>query len=80
MGYKETDNLLQWTGAVAIICGHVLNTLGSAYHQDLWNIIAFAMGTVAFLIWSVRVSNKPQMMVNVVAMTTCVVGLLRAVI
>ena len=80
MGYKETDNLLQWTGAVAIICGHVLNTVGSAYHRDLWNIIAFALGTVAFLIWSIRVSNKPQMMVNVVAMTTCIVGLLRAVI
>lgn len=76
--YKNIDDSLQWTGAVAIICGHILNTLGSQYHQDLWNIMAFTVGTICFLLWAVRVGNKPQMMVNVVAMTTCAVGLLRA--
>jgi hypothetical protein len=28
LSYKHVDDALQWTGAVAIICGHVLNTLG----------------------------------------------------
>jgi hypothetical protein len=78
MNYRQVDDVLQWTGAVAIICGHVLNTLGSAYHQDQWNIVAFTVGTVCFLLWAVRVANKPQMMVNVVAMTTCAVGLFKA--
>jgi hypothetical protein len=78
LSYRQLDDALQWTGAVAIICGHVLNTLGSQYHQDLWNIVAFAVGTVCFLAWAVRVANKPQMMVNIVAMTTCVVGLVKA--
>lgn len=78
MSYRHIDELLQWLGAVAIICGHVLNTLGSQYHQDQWNIVAFTVGTVCFLLWAVRVANKPQMMVNIVAMTTCLVGLFRA--
>ncbi len=78
MSYRHIDELLQWVGALAIICGHVLNTLGSQYHQDQWNIVAFTVGTVCFLLWAVRVANKPQMMVNVVAMTTCLVGLFRA--
>ena len=78
ISYRHVDDVLQWTGAVAIICGHVLNTLGSAYHQDQWNIVAFTVGTVCFLLWAVRVANKPQMMVNVVAMTTCAVGLFKA--
>jgi hypothetical protein len=80
MSYRDADNLLQWIGAAAIIAGHVLNTLGAQYHGDFWNILAFAVGTVAFLTWAVRVANKPQMMVNVVAMTTCSVGLIKAIV
>ena len=78
LSYKHVDDALQWTGAVAIICGHVLNTLGIEIHEDKWNIVAFAVGTVCLLAWAVRVANKPQMMVNVVAMTTCAVGLFKA--
>lgn len=76
--YRDVDNALQWVGAAAIIAGHILNTLGSAYHGDFWNILAFAVGTTAFLAWAVRVANKPQMLVNIVAMTTCTVGLIKA--
>ena len=72
------DEVLQWTGAFFITVGHVLNTMGSAYHRDIWNIAAFAVGTALFLTWTIRVANKPQMMVNIVAMTTCVVGLVKA--
>ena len=68
------NNVLQWVGALFIIAGHVLNTLAI----DGWNIAAFTVGTVAFLMWSLRVANKPQMTVNVVAITVCVVGLFRA--
>lgn len=76
---NETLNeVLQWTGAFFIGAGHVLNTLGSAYHRDFWNIAAFAVGTVLFFLWTVRVANKPQMAVNVVALATMAVGLFRA--
>ena len=72
------DEVLQWTGAFFITAGHVLNTLGSAYHRDVWNIAAFAVGTLVFLAWTIRVANKPQMAVNVAALATMAVGLFRA--
>ena len=70
------NEVLQWTGAVAIIGGHVLNAVGvSAYP---YNICAFAVGTLAFMTWSLRVANTPQFIVNVVAIATCAVGLYKA--
>ena len=68
------NDMLQWLGAVFIIAGHVLNAMA----VDGWNILAFTLGTVAFMAWAIRVANKPQTLVNVVAMTTCFVGLYRA--
>ena len=73
------DEVLQWTGAFFITAGHVLNTMGSAYHRDTWNIAAFAVGTVLFLTWTIRVENKPQMAVNIAALATMAVGLYKAI-
>jgi len=75
---KDVDELLQWIGAVAIIAGHVLNAIGPSMHP--WNIATFAVGTVMFLTWAIRVNNKPQMLVNVVAFAIGLVGLSRAFI
>ena len=75
---RQIDDTLQWSGAVAIIIGHVLNASGSAYHGDFWNILAFAVGTALFLAWAIRVTNKPQMLVNVVALVIGLVGLFKA--
>lgn len=72
------NNVLQWTGALFIIAGHLLNTAGAAVHGDKWNILAFAVGTVCFLLWTIRVANKPQFLVNAVAIATCSVGLYKA--
>jgi hypothetical protein len=72
------NEVLQWSGAFFITAGHVLNTMGSAYHKDVWNIAAFAAGTLLFLTWTIRVANKPQMAVNVAALATMAVGLFRA--
>lgn len=68
------NDMLQWLGAVFIIAGHVLNAMGA----DGYNILAFTLGTVAFMAWAIRVANKPQTLVNVVAMSVCAVGLFRA--
>ena len=43
-----------------------------------WNILAFFLGTVAFFIWTVRVANKPQMAVNVVALGLGALGLVKS--
>ena len=69
----KSNEVLQWVGAVFIILGHTLNAIGA----DGWNILAFTLGTIAFLIWTVRVANKPQLTVNVVAITVCALGLWR---
>ena len=74
---QKLNEVLQWTGAFFISVGHVLNTLGSAYHRDFWNIAAFAVGTLMFLIWTVRVANKPQMAVNIVGLSAISVGLFK---
>jgi hypothetical protein len=74
----KINDILQWTGAAAIIAMHVLNAMGSEYHMDTWNIVAAVVGTVAFLIWTVRVRNVPQFTVNIVALTIGFVGLYKA--
>ena len=76
MSYKHIDDALQWTGAIAIIAGHVLNAVGPAAYP--YNIAVFAVGTVAFLAWACRVRNLPQAVVNVVALTIGLVGLYNA--
>ena len=73
---RQIDDALQWTGAVAIIAGHVLNSIGLSMYP--WNIATFAVGTVMFLAWAIRVNNKPQMLVNVVAFAIGLVGLVKA--
>jgi len=78
MTYRTVDEALQWTGAVAIIAGHVLNAVGPSMYP--YNIAVFAVGTVAFLVWAYRVRNVPQAVVNVVALTIGLVGLYNAYI
>lgn len=70
------NNILQWAGAVAIIAGHVLNSIGPSMYP--YNIVVFAVGTVLFLTWAVRVRNVPQAVVNVVSLTIGAVGLFKA--
>ena len=77
MSYKHIDNTLQWTGASAIIAGHVLNAIGPSMYP--YNIAVFAVGTIAFLGWAVRVRNVPQTVVNLVALAIGLVGLFKAV-
>ena len=72
----QIDEGLQWSGAVAIIAGHSLNAVGPSMYP--YNVAVFAVGTVAFLAWAVRVRNMPQAVVNVVALTIGLVGLYKA--
>ena len=72
----DKNEVLQWAGAAAIIAGHVLNAVGPSVYP--YNIIAFAVGTIAFLTWALRVANKPQAVVNVVSLAIGIVGLYKA--
>lgn len=78
MGMKTKFNeILQWTGAVAIIAGHLLNAAGPELYP--YNILAFVVGTIMFLSWAIRVRNRPQFLVNLVSIAIGAVGLFRAV-
>jgi len=72
----EINEILQWTGAVFIIAGHSLNAVGPAAYP--YNILAFFLGTILFMAWSIRVANKPQLLVNIVALVIGLTGLVKA--
>ena len=72
----EINEILQWTGAVFIIAGHSLNAVGPAAYP--YNILAFFLGTILFMAWSIRVANKPQLLVNIVALAIGLTGLVNA--
>ena len=72
----EINEVLQWTGAVFIIAGHSLNAVGPAAYP--YNILAFFVGTILFMAWSIRVANKPQLLVNIVALAIGLTGLVKA--
>jgi hypothetical protein len=72
----DTNEILQWAGAVFIIAGHSLNAVGPTAHP--YNIIAFFVGTILFMAWTIRVANRPQLMVNLVALGIGIVGLAKA--
>jgi len=72
----KTNDILQWSGAVAIILMHVLNAMGPEAYP--YNIIAAFMGTVLFMAWTIRVRNAPQFTVNVIALAIGFVGLYKA--
>ena len=77
MGMKTKINeILQWSGAVFIIAGHSLNAVGPAAYP--YNILAFFLGTILFMAWSIRVANKPQLLVNIVALAIGLTGLAKA--
>lgn len=72
------NEIVQWIGAAMIIVGHALNAIGPAAYP--YNICAFVLGTIMFLIWAIRLSNKPQLIVNIVSLSIGVIGLAKVVI
>lgn len=73
---QNLNEILQWAGAVFIIAGHALNAVGPEAYP--YNILTFFAGTVFFMWWAVRVANKPQLLVNLVAISISAVGLFKA--
>ena len=72
----DTNELLQWIGAVFVIIGHTLNAIGPSVYP--WNIVSFFWGGLAFTIWAVRIKSKPQMLVNSVALTLIILGIAKS--
>jgi hypothetical protein len=68
------NNVLQWTGTVFILLMYVLMNFFRELQLDA---LAGLLGGLCYFVWTVRVANKPQMIVNVVAITVCAVGLFK---
>ena len=81
MNKEKVNEIIQWSGALFIILMHVMNSaLEYGYNLRPYNLVAAALGTICFMLWSFRVANKPQLLVNVVAMAICALGLYKAFI
>lgn len=73
---RNIDNTLQWTGTVCLLTMYVLMSFFPQLHP--WNIVAGVLGGVCYLAWTIRVKNRPQLIVNAVAITIGLAGLLKA--
>jgi len=70
------NNVLQWTGAACFIT--MYSIMSFFPHLYPWNIVMGCAGGALFLAWSIRVANRPQLIVNAVSVTVCVAGLFKA--
>ena len=74
---NKTNEIIQWVGTAFILAMYVISNFFPGY-DDLRNSVALA-GGLCFFAWSYRVANKPQMIINGVAIVLCVVGLLKSI-
>jgi hypothetical protein len=70
------NNLLQWAGTVCLLIMYVLMSFYPTLHP--WNIVAGLAGGACYLAWTIRVANKPQMIVNATAIAIGLAGLFKA--
>jgi hypothetical protein len=66
------NEVLQWVGTGFILAMYVLMNFFRELQLDA---LAGLLGGLCYLTWTIRVANKPQMLVNVVAISVCAVGL-----
>jgi len=70
------NDWLQWAGTVCLLTMYVLMSFYPHLHP--WNIVAGVCGGACYLVWCVRVQNRPQMIVNGVALAIGAAGLFKA--
>ena len=70
----KLNDAIQWAGTVCFLTMYALMSMD----QYPYNIAAGGLGGVLYLIWSIRVDNRPQIITNLVAVIICVVGCVRA--
>jgi hypothetical protein len=72
MTREKVNDTLQWTGTAFILAMYVLMN----FYRDLGlDPIAGLLGGACYATWAYRTMNKPQLLVNAVAITVCVIGI-----
>jgi hypothetical protein len=69
----KLNDLLQWAGTVCFMVMYVTMSFFKELHT--LQLIAGCMGGALFLVWSLRVANRQQMIVNVVGVAITLLGL-----
>ena len=68
------NNILQWSGTACLLVMYVLMSFFPEHRP--WNIVAGVAGGAFYLAWTIRVANRPQMIVNAVAICIGIAGLI----
>jgi len=69
------NTILQWLGTACLISMYVVMSYFPEHYP--LNIILGLAGGSCYFLWSLRVANKPQMLVNAAGILVCVGGLIR---
>ena len=72
----QFNEVLQLAGTVCLLAMYTLMSFFPHLHP--WNIVAGICGGACYLTWTIRVANKPQMIVNGVALAIGAAGLFKA--
>jgi hypothetical protein len=72
---NKANEIIQWVGTGFVLAMYALMNLFPELTP--WNLIMGLGGSICYFVWTVRVANKPQMVINVVAITLCVLGLFK---
>ena len=72
---NSINNALQWAGTACFISMYTV----MSYFAQLapLNIVFGIMGSTCYLVWCIRVRNRPQMIVNAVGIAVCIGGLFK---
>ena len=72
---NKAIEIIQWLGTAFVLSMYTLMNLFPELTP--WNLVMGLGGSVCYFVWTIRVRNYPQMVINVVAITLCVAGLLK---
>jgi hypothetical protein len=72
---NRLNEAIQWLGTSFILAMYVIMSYFPTLHP--WNIVFGLLGGCCFLTWTIRVGNRPQMLINAVAILVCVGGLIK---
>ena len=69
------NSTLQWLGTACLISMYVVMSYFPELHPV--NIMLGLAGGAFYFLWSLRVKNRPQQLVNLAGILVCVGGLIR---
>ena len=72
---NKTNDFLKWSATAVTILGAVLTSL-NVYP---WNVVAFNLGSILWLIFAVRIKESSLIVVNTGLLLVYVFGLLKAI-